>query len=144
MANPVVYDKAKWHYGGDYPADFPISQAFVHTGMFLAWIVDHDLYSPEFAEEFAQEIAAVKTRTMSGAQLLEAADGVFADDMLSEEGNAFTRDYFDFEHGAYLSDYQETLGANLPSLYHVQDTWENYDKLRAVIDRRYADWRRRR
>ena len=64
--------------------------------------------------------------------------------MLSEEGNAFTRDYFDFEHGAYSSDYQETLGANLPSLYHVQDTWENYDKLRAVIDRRYADWRRRR
>jgi len=35
MREAIVYDKAKWHYGGDYPKDLPIEQAFVHTGMFL-------------------------------------------------------------------------------------------------------------
>lgn len=140
MANPVVYDKAKWHYGGDFPKDLPDYQAFVHTGMFIAWLVGHDLYSEEFAEDFGNEIPLVKQRAITGAQLLEIADGVFADDMLNDEGNAFAHDYFDFERGAYLADYEQTLGASLPSLYHVEDTWENYDKIDLVIDRRYRHW----
>ena len=32
---PVVYDKAKYHYGGDFPEDLPDEQAFVHTDLYL-------------------------------------------------------------------------------------------------------------
>jgi hypothetical protein len=28
----------------------------------------------------------------------------------------------------------------LPSQYHVEDTWENYEKLKARIDERFAEW----
>ena len=47
MADPFVYDKAKYHYSGDYPPDLPDEQAFVHTGFYLAWIIDRNrnLYS---------------------------------------------------------------------------------------------------
>ena len=34
----TMYDRAKWHYGGQFPSDRPISQAYVHIGMYLTWI----------------------------------------------------------------------------------------------------------
>ena len=60
MTNSYVYDKAKYHYGGNYPDDLPDEQAFVHTGMFLGWILDHDLYAPQFWEDSAGYIASSK------------------------------------------------------------------------------------
>jgi hypothetical protein len=29
-----VYDKAKWHYDGDFPNELDVSHGFVHTGIF--------------------------------------------------------------------------------------------------------------
>lgn len=142
MANSGVYDKAKWHYDGNYPDELPQSQAFVHMGMFLAWLIDHDLYSEEFRDNFGKQIVALKARVITGAYLLEQADGVFADDMLGNEGNAFTRYYYGpaRHSGHYLFDYEEVVGSDMPTLYHVGDTWENYERIAAVLDRRYQEW----
>jgi hypothetical protein len=145
MAEPVVYDKAKYHYDGDYPKDLPIEQAFVHTGMFFGWLIDHDLYDNDFVRESGaeDEIRAFKNREMSGAKLYEHFDGALVDEMLSTEGNAFAQKYFDFEKGSYLKDYGECLAKGLPTMYHVQDTWENYDKIKQRIDQRYQAWKKR-
>ena len=141
---PVVYDKAKYHYDGDYPNDLPPEQAFVHTGLYLGWIIDHDLYSEEFREETAGLIAGFKARKVTGPEIYESWDGCLIDDMLSDEGNAFSQDYFDFERGAFLADYEELLRRNLPSVYHVANTWANYDRLCERVDQRYAKWHRKR
>src|SRR5262245_20687641 len=37
IPGPHVYDKAKYHYDGDYPKGLPRPQAFVHTGMLIGW-----------------------------------------------------------------------------------------------------------
>ncbi|MEK4048732.1 hypothetical protein ABEO94_12310 [Bacillus pumilus] len=58
--------------------------------------------------------------------------------MLNAEGNEFAQDYFDFEHGLCLDDYEETFSA-AESVYHVEDRWENYDKIKEVIQKRYID-----
>ncbi|SOD03386.1 hypothetical protein SAMN05216486_1126 [bacterium JGI 053] len=142
MSNPIVYDKAKYHYGGDYPEGLADEQAFVHTGLYLGWIIDHGLHSDFLAEE-PELIERFKAREITGPQVYEAWDGCLIDDMLSDEGNAFSKDYFDFERGRYLADYEELLAGGLPSLYHVQDTWANYDRLKARVDERYAVWKRR-
>ena len=142
MPDPVVYDKAKYHYDGDYPKDLPDNQAFVHTGLYLGWIIDRDLYSAEFQEESADLIAWFKAREVTGPEVYESWDGCLIDDMLSAEGNAFSQHYFDFDRGQYLADYEELLRGSLPTLYHVANTWENYDRLRVRLDQRYDDWRR--
>jgi hypothetical protein len=67
MPEPYVYDKAKYHYGGNYPEDLPEEQAFVHTGIFLGWVIDNDLYSDEFREDMEGYIAAFKARHITGA-----------------------------------------------------------------------------
>jgi len=141
MADPVVYDKAKYHYDGNFPAELEIEQGFVHTGMFLGWIIDNDLYSEWFGKELGGYAAAFKARDMTGAKVFEACDGVFMEDMLSEEGNGFAQYYFDFERGKYLRDYGELLAKGLPTIYHVTNSWANYERLKARIDKRYREWK---
>lgn len=136
-----AYDKAKYHFGGEFPSDLEIEQGFVHTGMFLGWLIDHQLFSEWFGEEMAGEVSAFNAREMSGAKVFEACDGVLTDDMLNDEGNLFAHYYFDFEQGRFLEDYEELLAKGLPSVYHVSDTWENYEKLKKRIDRRYRRWK---
>ena len=143
VVDTIVFDKAKWHYEGKYPADLDEAQAFVHTGLFLGWIIDAGLYREEFADDFAKEIRRFKARKLTGPRVYRAADGVFADDMLSEEGLAFAQAYFEFEKGKYIKDYEKLLSAKLPSMYHVPDTWETYDALKPQIDKRYAAWQKK-
>lgn len=140
MSDIVVYDKAKYHYQGEFPNDISTNQAFVHTGMFLGWIIDNNLFSEEFGEETQTEINKFKQRDISGTQIYKLWDGVLADDMLNDEGNKFATCYFDFEIGLYLKDYEEAF-QNLATLYHVNDNWENYFKIKEVIDRRYKEYK---
>jgi hypothetical protein len=44
--------------------------------------------------------------------------------------------------GGYVADYEDVLGGDLPTLYHVADTWENFDALAPTLERRYTEWRR--
>ncbi|MGZ5232475.1 MAG: DUF7832 domain-containing protein [Burkholderiales bacterium] len=141
MDNPVVYDKAKWHYDGDYPADLPQSQAFVHTGLFLGWLIDQTLISEEFLEDFGAEMERFKRREITGPRLFELCDGALVDDMLNDEGNAFAEHYFDLQTGKFVKDYEEIFCKRLPSMYHVEDSWANYDKLKQRVDERYAAWK---
>jgi hypothetical protein len=59
--------------------------------------------------------------------------------MLNDDGNAFSKTYYAPED-LYFRDYHATLALDLPSDYHAADTWENYDRLKATIDRRYIEW----
>lgn len=137
-----VYDKAKWHFGGNFPEELDIFQGYVHTGMFLGWLIDNDLISDQFKEDFEEEISDFKNHERTGSQIFEGCcDGVLTLEELNETGNRFALPYFNFDTGQYLSDYETTLASNLPSTYHVADNWENYEKLKKVLDRRFAEWK---
>jgi hypothetical protein len=140
IQGPAVYDKAEYHYDGDFPKGLPRKQAFVHTGMFVGWLIEHDM----IAEGFLEETQGLKERKVSGARVYKAWDGCLNSDMLTEEGRQFASDYFDFEHGQFLDDYEALLVKDLPSLYHVADTWENYNLIKSKIDERYDVWKKQR
>ena len=142
LLDTIVYDKAKYHYQGDFPEDLPIDQAFVHTGMFLGWIIERNLCSQEFEEESQDEIKQFKLRQMTGTEIYMNWDGVLADDMLNDEGNQFTMYYFNHdEDWKYINDYSNVFIDEGETLYHVQDTWDNYFKLKEVIDNSYNFWK---
>lgn len=137
----MIYDKAKYHDDSVSELGLDYRQTFMHTGLFLGWLIDRDLLNEEFWEG-AKEIQAFRQRQKTGPQVYEWTDGVLIDGMLNEEGNAFAQSYFDFEKGQFVSDYEELMSAGLPSFFHVKDTWENYEKLKRRIDQRYEDWKR--
>jgi hypothetical protein len=136
----IVYDKAKWHHEGDYPKGLPEENAFTHTGMFLAWLADRGLLSPAFVEDFQEELQQLNERRITPGRFFQIVDGVLASDMLNDDGNTFSGAYYTLEN-KYFDDYQDILVLTLPSVYHVADTWENCEKLKATIDRRYNEWR---
>jgi hypothetical protein len=134
----VKYDDASWHYGGDFPKELPEQNGATHIGMFLAWIIEYDLVSDELRDDAGADIARVKRRKMTGAQFLMAVcDEKLSSLDLSTEGNRFAKAYF---MKKYMEDYADLFEAKLASLYELPDTWENYDRLRPVIERRYAAW----
>jgi hypothetical protein len=136
-----VYDKAKWHYTGDFPDELEPFQGYVHTGMFLGWCIDADLISERFKSELKAEIKQFKQQKLTGSQIFrQCCDGVLMLEDLSITGNRFAIDYFEFNNGLYLGDYESTLGRNLPSIYHVADTWDNYEKLKLVLNNRFTEW----
>lgn len=136
-----VYDKAKYHYGGDFPKELDNFQAHIHTGMFITWLIDNNLLDNDFVEECEEQIEKVKQRKLTGSQFYESCmDGVFSIDEVSELGNAFALRYLDSKTGKYIDDYSEVCSDDLPTLYHLEDTWDNYGKIKKVIEYRYKQW----
>jgi hypothetical protein len=135
-----IYDSAKNHFLGNFPETVPIEQAYVHIGIYLGWIIDHALYSEYFEEEASNQIFRFKRGEISCTILSEIWDGYLGHELFSEKGNMFT--YYYYGGGIYRNDYQELLAKNLPSIYHVDDTWENFEKMSARIDMRFKDWKK--
>jgi hypothetical protein len=136
----VAYDRADWHYGGDYPNDLPPENGGTHIGIFLAWAINNNLEGEFHKEESPSSLAAVRNREITGREYLETeCDEKFWEEDLSEEGNAFAKHYY--ESNTYYSDYESALAVGLPTLYHVKNSWENYDKIAPIISSRYLKWR---
>ncbi|MGD1892772.1 MAG: hypothetical protein ACFB15_19570 [Cyclobacteriaceae bacterium] len=135
-----IYDNAKNHFLGNFPGDLPIEQAYVHIGMYLGWIIEEELYSEYFEDEADTQIFRFKKRDISCTILSEIWDGYLGHELFSEEGNLFT--FYYYGGGLYRKDYEEVLSSSLPSLYHVQDTWDNYKKMASCMSIRYRDWKK--
>lgn len=139
----MKYDDASWHYGGNFPEDLPEEAGATHIGMFVAWLLLVDLGSSTHCEDFPEELAELQSRKVTPAEFfLEVCDEKFTSDDLNAEGNAFAQSYYQPEDAPYLADYETILCNNLPSIYHVADTWENFDLLKPILDKRLQSWRR--
>jgi hypothetical protein len=142
----MSYDRADWHYGGNFPPDLPPEAGGTHIGMFLAWAINNHLEGEihHEDEDGLAALEAVRSRQMTGREFLfRQCDEKFWDQDLNEEGNEFALEYYTPDKALYISDYESTLGVGLLSLYHVADTWENYDKIAPVISRRFMKWKSR-
>lgn len=136
----MAYDRADWHYGAkNYPKDLATENGGTHIGMFLAWAILSGLEGKFHREESPATLAAVRARQMTGCQFLfEQCDEKFWDEDLSIEGNAFAKVYYN----RYLEDYEHTF-KRFPA-YHVEDTWQNYDKIAPIISQRFEEWKQKR
>ena len=150
----MAYDRLDCHSGADYNADLPEENGGIHIGMFLAWAFGRGLVGAFHREESTSYLERLERREITGLDiLLEACDGKFWEEDLDERGNAFAVDYYedqsDFaaQYGSYLNDYcdvfnrhAEEQGFEYASLYHVENNWDNFERLKAVLDERYAQW----
>lgn len=137
-----VFDKAAFHLESVRAHGLADHQAVVHAGMYFGWAVDRGLVAGWLVARTPQAFEAYRARQISGGRLLSRWDGALLEDMFTSEGAAFAAVYLDHQSGSFLDDYLRTLARDLPSEYHVEDSWENHDRLAAVIDERYAAWRR--
>lgn len=149
------YDDASWHYGGDFPDGLPHKNSATHTGMFLNWCINHNLHSDELQEDNENEIESLKRREITGAEfVINTLDGKFSEDDLNDFGNAFAKDYYvdetDFaeRYSSFATDYinifdsiAEESDLKYDTFYHIEDTYENYDVMKQIIDHRFQEWK---
>lgn len=135
-----IYDNAKNHFLGNFPESLPIEQAYVHIGMYLGWIIENEHYSEFFEDEAAVQMIRFQRREISCTILSEMWDGYLGHELFSKTGNMFT--YYYYGGGIYRKDYQTVLAGDLPSIYHVQDTWFNYEKMSKKITARFEEWKK--
>lgn len=139
------YDKMDWHYGGDFPKNLPTENGGTHIGMYLTWIINNDLYGDLHRENSMDSIQKVLRREWSGRDfLINECDEKLWEDCMNDRGNKFTKFYYETLDGRdssyYLEDYVELFGDQVESLYEVENTWDNYDRLKPLIDKRYQEW----
>jgi hypothetical protein len=134
------YDDMKWHAGGEFPPELPPQSAATHIGMFLGWAIDRGFEGELLDEQFPEVLRRFRQRQATGREaLLVCCDGKLIDDFLNNEGNAFARAYY--ETDMYVDDYADVLGDDVPTLFHVEDDWANYARIKERLDRRYAEWK---
>jgi len=140
----MSYDRADYDYSTD-EEPLPKGHAGTHIGMFLAWAILNSLESGFHRQHSVELLMKVRQRQITGRQFFEAAcPGKFSEQDLDEQGNAFAQHYYKDaagKRGAYFADYKRALAADLPSFWHVADTWENFDKIAPVISERYERWK---
>ena len=137
-----VFDKAKWHLNENFPLELSSYQAYIHTGLYIGWLIKNKLISREFEIQNSGEITRFIQGEISPVRLYhDQMDGVFTSNDVNLEGYNFTKSYFDFENGQYLTDYENALAQNLPSLFNVEDTKNNFQIISALIDNNYKNWK---
>ncbi|RYE50459.1 MAG: hypothetical protein EOP48_19720 [Sphingobacteriales bacterium] len=136
-----IFDKAKWHLNDGFPKELGSYQAYVHTGLFIGWLIMGNLTSVEFSDGNESEVKKFLDKQQSSTIFYQnILDGVFDSNDVNETGYQFTKSYFDFQNGQYLDDYENILASDLPTIFHVHDTWENFEKISSVIENRFNDW----
>lgn len=129
-------DSADWHFGADnFPEDLPEENGATHIGWFVRWAMGKGLFANE-TEAAPEKIEAVGNGTMPSRDfVMEELDGALGSADFSAEGSAFAE--------AHYSDYLEDVGKlsetfDLDSPYLLEDNEENYRKMAAALDARWA------
>ena len=135
----MTHDKAKWHLEGEFPRELDRRQAYVPGGLLLAWLAANDMLSEMAEEDFADEVARLRARSITGAEAYGLLGGVLDGDLLNDEADDFLDAYLEPDSGEFWTDYGK-LSAGLSSQYHVPDNWASYDSIAPSIDASFARW----
>ncbi len=142
----MIVDCLDWHYKGDYPKDLDKKNAGTHIGMYLAWIINSNLESEELINIASEDIKKLKNREITGRDfLINNCNGILNDKLISKEVREFTFWYYlssREDYCQYLDDYLDTfINNDIDSLYKLDDSWDNYEKISYKINTRYKKWK---
>lgn len=132
----TTFDRLDWHLDAAIERGRPPENAFAHIGLFLAWLIRHDLHDPAaFPPGTATLVAGVRSGRSPGSVLREVVGDALTSDLLSLEGDAFTRWYYP----SYLDDYAVAF-ADVAD-YGVTEDDAASSRISPTIDRRFVEWR---
>ncbi len=122
----------------------PPERAFIPGGFLFGWAIEAGRHNTE--ELLGDDVAAVlrgfEHRELTAASLFESLGGMLDEETLDEAGYAFAESYVGWDAGQYFADFRQLLAPHLPSIWHVADTWANYDRMKAHVETRYRTWLR--
>ncbi len=135
----MKYDSASWHFDSDFPLGLTIENAGTHMGFYMAFIINNNLIGDLHKNISQRGLEGLIEKKITGRDFLfEFCQGKIDDNDLNELACKFTEYYY--LTGMYLEDYTRLLGNKYQSIYHVEDTWENYKLIEEELNLRYREW----
>ena len=136
----LEFDDWHWHTEGAFPKGQAPEQGYVHIGMFLAWLIEHDMLGPKWVARTGTqpEIASIREAAVSPCALRDKTGGRLSSDMMTLEGASFAGAYYAPQYG-YTADWRWVFGKPADK-YAVPESWETYERIAVVIDMRYKSW----
>jgi hypothetical protein len=139
------FEDASWHSEGDFPEDLDEDAAATHGGMYVAWLSLLSQTSKGRQADFPQTLQDLMNRTVTPGQcFLRDFDGKLTTDDLNGLMIGFTKHYYLPAKRGFYSDYMKALNLDEESFYAAPDTWETFNKLAAVFDKRLKAWSKKR
>jgi len=136
----VVYDKAEYHMTGARGDALSWEHASGCALFMLRWLMDQELVSPHFVEQSDPLLEEYRSGKLPLFKLYEEKwDMAFSSEMLTDEGNAFARAYFNYDCGQYTKDLWAAL--NLSKNDYPLYNEESYGRVKPLLDTRYAEWK---
>lgn len=110
-----------------------------HIGLFVRWLIEHDLEGEDADEE---DCLKVKSKQMTGTEyLMNDCDGKFWEEDVKDDVLPFVETYY--ESSDYFRDYAECcIDDEEKPLYGVISSEEDYLKLKKRIDHAYAEFQK--
>lgn len=109
-----------------------IDRAAGPLGVYLAWCANLDLLSDEVKQHFAGEVVRLRMRDLKPVEfLIKVTAGSLRNEHLNEAGLEFTERCY----AGYIDDYAAALNIEVSSVYDVEDSWENYDRVAPELTR---------
>ncbi len=130
---PQKFDDIDWHEGAADAIGQPREHAFTHIGLFLTWLIRHDLHDPTSLPP--DHVRAVQAGEMTGSDLADVVDGKLVSDMMTSEGAAFAAARYE----RYMDGYSKEL-AGSGGDYRLPEDDQLYGRIGPIIDRLYAEW----
>lgn len=141
LTETTVLDNANWHFFGDFPEDLPYENAATHIAFIFGWAVRHHLESEDIAATYPKALEVFRNRLMLPTKLfLGACDGRLLIRDLSDEAGQFVSEYI--ESDGRSDDLTVITDPSMPTFYHIQETWQNFDKYELYVNTRFANWQK--
>lgn len=141
----MKYDDAEYFFLNFETDELENEAGATHIGMFMAWMILHEMVSDDARQTNAEALAKVKAREMTGAEyVIDMQDCKLFDDDLNDLGNEFAASYYE---SGYYADYAEAMGVDndtADDFCRVEDTWANYAKIARVLDQRFDAFKKTR
>ncbi|MEX1224100.1 MAG: hypothetical protein WEA31_06080 [Pirellulales bacterium] len=108
-------------------------------GMLIAWAIENKLVAdePDFDEEREVEYRVMNRTVDSGLFFADICydfcDGKICDQDFNDVGNRFMKQYIELDIGQFRRDYDSSVANHLAP---DSDSWDNYQLLVPVLDRR--------
>ena len=121
----MKYDDADWHYTEDFPEEY----AGVHIALYLKWCFLKGWAGNTHLEEWPEDVKDLITGNLSATQFLcKNCDNMLTSEDLNEEGNLFTRNYYE---SCFLDDFSENFGN---FIYTAPEKDFDFKKFTAMCD----------
>jgi hypothetical protein len=141
----MKYDDAEYFFLNFETDTLENEAGATHIGMFMAWMIMHEMVSDDHRAGNAEALAQVKSRAITGAQfVVDQLDCKLLDCDLSDLGNAFAAAYYVTDYGRDYMQAMDVDDETADQFCSVDDTWANYAKIARVLDLRFDAFKKER